>query len=203
MEAAQPQAAEAVTMAVPTAAVPKGTAFEPESARLSVLSYNLLAPIYVRPIDRRTGAVQAFAAFDWAEPAAEVLEWGVRWPRLLAELLASAADIICLQEVQFERGAGGQYVLPAWLAPLSSAESAGYSARLPPQADLKEMAERNERVLGVADAPVGNALLLRTRRLSLLEPEPAVRPGAKAIKDASVRSSASPPPSRQTSTSQH
>ena len=201
MEAAQPQAGKAVT-AVPTTlptAVPKGTAFEPESARLSVLSYNLLAPIYVRPIDRRTGAVQAFAAFDWAEPAAEVLEWGVRWPRLLAELQASAADVICLQEIQFERGEGGQYVLPAWLAPLS--ESAGYSARLPPQADLREMAERNERVLGVADAPVGNALLLQARRLSLLEPEPAVRPGAKAIKDASVRSSASPPPSRQTSTS--
>ena len=93
--------------AVPKA-VPKGTAFEPESAQLSVLSYNLLAPIYVRPIDRRTGVVQAFAAFDWAEPAAEVLEWGVRWPRLLAELRASAADIICLQEVQFERGEGGQ-----------------------------------------------------------------------------------------------
>ena len=83
MEAAQPQAAGKAVTAVPTA-VPKGTAFDPESARLSVLSYNLLAPIYVRPIDRRTGAVQAFAAFAWAEPAAEVLEWGVRWPRLLA-----------------------------------------------------------------------------------------------------------------------
>eukprot|EP00966_Prymnesium_polylepis_P006392 146432-Prymnesium_polylepis.1 len=66
--------------------------------RLSVLSYNLLAPLYVRPIDERTGSVQSFAAFEWAEPAAERLDWSSRQPRLLAELQASRADVICLQE---------------------------------------------------------------------------------------------------------
>lgn len=63
-----------------------------ESSFLRVLSYNLLAPIYVRPIDKRTGKVslhyshrtgqaninmaqvQEFAAFAWAEPAAEVFK---------------------------------------------------------------------------------------------------------------------------------
>ena len=52
--------------------VPKGSPFNP--AALSVVSYNLLAPLYVRPLDARTGCVQAFAAFQWAEPADEVLD---------------------------------------------------------------------------------------------------------------------------------
>ena len=38
-------------------------------------SYNILAPVYVRPLDQRTGKVQPYAAFEWAEPAEEVLEW--------------------------------------------------------------------------------------------------------------------------------
>ena len=42
---------------------------------LSVLTYNVLAPLYVRPLDARTGGVQQFAAFGWAEPAAERLDW--------------------------------------------------------------------------------------------------------------------------------
>jgi len=40
--------------------------FAPLSARrpcdLAVASYNLLAPLYVRPVDERTGGVQPFAA---------------------------------------------------------------------------------------------------------------------------------------------
>ena len=39
----------------------RGTPFTVPSS-LSVVSYNLLAPLYVRPIDARTGCVQAFAA---------------------------------------------------------------------------------------------------------------------------------------------
>lgn len=31
-----------------------------------VLSYNLLAPAFVRPVDLRTGEIQPFAAFQWA-----------------------------------------------------------------------------------------------------------------------------------------
>ena len=54
--------------------------------RLTIASYNLLAPIYVRPIDERTGTVQGFAAFEWA--SAEDLDWERRRPRLLAELEA-------------------------------------------------------------------------------------------------------------------
>ena len=43
--------------------------------------------------------------------------------RILDFLRASRADVVCLQEVQFERS-GGTFVLPAWLA------LEGYAARL-------------------------------------------------------------------------
>ena len=52
---------------------------------------------YVRPIDKRTGKVQDFAAFGWAEPADSVLNWEARNPRLLSELFNSDADVLCLQ----------------------------------------------------------------------------------------------------------
>jgi endonuclease/exonuclease/phosphatase family metal-dependent hydrolase len=48
--------------------------------------------------------VQEFAAFRWAEPAAEVLDWAVRQPRLLTELRQCRADVICLQEVPAHNG---------------------------------------------------------------------------------------------------
>ena len=93
----------------------------PADPGLSVMSWNLLAPLYVRPVDKRTGEIQEFAAFKWAEPADEVLAWEKRWPRLLAELKAAAADVICLQEVQFEPTPEGGFALPEWLAPLTLA----------------------------------------------------------------------------------
>jgi hypothetical protein len=52
--------------------VPNGTSFSDMSEGnsddpllLSVASYNLLAPVYVRPHDKRTGGIQPFAAFEW------------------------------------------------------------------------------------------------------------------------------------------
>ena len=74
------------------------------------------------------------AAFAWAEPAAEVLAWDQRWPRLLAELKASAADVICLQEVQFEPTPEGGFALPKWLAPLTcdgGGECKGFASTSP------------------------------------------------------------------------
>ena len=184
------------------AVVPKLTAFQ-QPDQLSVVSSNLLAPIFVRPIDLRSGTVQEFAAFAWAEPADEVLDWGVRMPRLLKELSGSNADVICLQEVQFEPSEeeariatelstklaaldteaeeayaankarleaeaaakrtelSCRFVLPSWL------RLEGYAAKLPDQASLSEMADRNMRVLGIA-LPVGNALLYRPDRLELV-----------------------------------
>jgi len=140
----------------------KGAALDACLSRLSVLSYNLLAPLYVRPVDERTGSVQAFAAFEWAEPAAQRLDWAVRRPRLRAELQASRADVICLQEVQYEAGADGVFALPDWL------RLDGYALHVPPQRDLAEIASRNLRVLR-HEVAVGNAVLVRSDRLCVLD----------------------------------
>ena len=142
--------------------IAKGAALDACLSRLSVLSYNLLAPLYVRPVDERTGNVQAFAAFEWAEPAAQRLDWAVRRPRLRAELQASRADVICLQEVQYEAGADGVFALPDWL------RLDGYALHVPPQRDLAEIASRNLRVLR-HEVAVGNAVLVRSDRLCVLD----------------------------------
>ena len=161
-------------------AVPRGTRLS-AAQRLTVISYNLLAPLYVRPIDERTGSVQAFAAFAWAEPFEEVLAWEARQPRLLAELRASEADVICLQEVQFERQTATDdkeeaYALPSWL------QLDGYLPCIPGQRPLREMATRNERVLR-SRTPVGNALLYRTDRLEPVGSDESAaksKPGGKS-----------------------
>lgn len=137
---------------------PKGTPMDDDPKLLSVLSYNLLAPLFVRPVDLRTGQILPYAAFPWAEPAEEVLDWEVRRPRLLAELRTARCDVICLQEVQFERSAEGRFVLPSWL------EMDGYSSQIPDQSPLQQMAERNLRVLG-SEVAIGTALLYRSDRL--------------------------------------
>eukprot|EP01052_Picozoa_sp_SAG31_P042926 SAG31_NODE_6981_length_1827_cov_3.899884_1_plen_327_part_10 len=86
-----------------------------------------------------------------------------RHPRLLSELLAARADVICLQEVQFEAPvnadvAGGDFSLPKWL------QLGGYEAVLPEQTSLAEMSMRNSKVLR-NPSPVGNVLLYNTSRL--------------------------------------
>jgi endonuclease/exonuclease/phosphatase family metal-dependent hydrolase len=178
--------------APPLARVPKATplssAADGDASRLSVLSYNVLAPLYVRPIDTRTGGVQAFAAFEWCGEGDELLDFAVRCPRMLAEINAAAADAVMLQEVQFEpTEAGDGFALPAWLRPLTVEGGGDYVARIPAQADLKEIAERNERVLNCL-APVGNALLLKQQRLEVLEVQATVAPGARsATKGATTR----------------
>ena len=148
-------------------------------ACLSVLSWNILAPVYVRPFDARTGGVQPFAAFAWAEPASERLEWSARRPRISAVLRESAADVICLQEVQFESDSAGTHRAPDWLREALP----DYAVRLPAQRDLADIAARNGRVLSEA-VPVGNLIMYRTDRLEPLEP---ARANAKLAHDATTR----------------
>ena len=73
-------AAEVVATLSP---LPKGT------RTITVASYNLLAPVYVRPIDKRTGCVQPFAAFAWV-PDAEIA-WPTRSQRLREQLRTYAS----------------------------------------------------------------------------------------------------------------
>ena len=146
------------------AKIARHSKFCPTPTQVSVLSYNLLAPAYVRPVDKRTGTVQSFAAFEWCTDAA--VDWSARRPMLRSELLACDADVICLQEVEFEAvGSSGEaaveaetYTLPAWL------RLDGFRWVIPDQAAMAQMAQRNARVLG-APAAIGNALLYRTDRL--------------------------------------
>ncbi|KAL3804411.1 hypothetical protein HJC23_011339 [Cyclotella cryptica] len=72
---------------------------------VSVSSFNLLAPLYIRPIDTRTGNVQPFASFDWiSEQASEcVLGDDIRLPKLLRRLQNCQCDFICVQELQLGR----------------------------------------------------------------------------------------------------
>ena len=157
--------------------VPKGSRLDACPERLSVLSYNLLAPTYVRPLDARTGEVQEFAAFLWAEPACEVLDWAARQPVLAAELQSCGADIIALQEVEFDDTGGGAFALPAWI----SAVTTSYCAAIPDQRELEKIADRNLRVLS-RRAAIGNALLFRSDRLEL-----APLPVGVAHKDGTTR----------------
>ena len=71
----------------------RGAPFSP--SLLSVLSYNILAPAYVRPVDLRTGEVQAWAAFPWCSDAS--LLWENRRPQIVRELHEAEADVVMLQ----------------------------------------------------------------------------------------------------------
>lgn len=155
-----PATASAMAAATVVARPRRGTPLDSDPSRLSILSYNLLAPLYVRPIDQRTGGVQGFAAFEWAEDAH--LDWDSRRNRLRLELEAARADVVCLQEVQFEpcgaRDGNPVFDLPEWL------RLPGYTVRIPGQRELRQIASRNKRVL-LCEAAVGNALLYRSDRL--------------------------------------
>ena len=79
---------------------------------LSVLTYNVLAPL-VRPLDARTEGVNNSPPLA-GRTAAERLDRGATaW--LSTELRSCAADVLMLQEVQFEKAADGTLELPQWL----------------------------------------------------------------------------------------
>lgn len=161
------------------------------STYLSVLSCNLLAPLYVRPLDRRTGAVQPYAAFEWitADDTPKVLDVASRGPRLAALIGDTAADVVCLQELQLERRDDGSrnandWKVPNWLQPLimlddktenvdsttidhQSNTTIKYKLRLPPLDQLEAIAERNRRVLD-ADVAITSAILFRPDRVRVV-----------------------------------
>ena len=108
--------------------VPHGTPLYSQDT-LTVLSCNLLAPLYVRPVDTRTGKVQEFAAFEWCRD--EDLAWegaGGRRARLVELLTGSAADVLMLQEVQFEAVSGDPTAPSEGAAVAASASSSASSS---------------------------------------------------------------------------
>ena len=66
------------------------------------------------------------------------------------------------------------------------ANSVADLVRLPPQTELREMADRNLRVLD-SMSPVGNALLLHSSRLTVIDAARAATGGTKAIKNGTTR----------------
>ena len=130
-----------------------------KSTAFSIMSYNLLAPIYVRPIDTRTGKVQEFASFRWCQND-DVLCEKKRAKKLRQQIQDSQADIVCLQEVQFVYDMK-QWKLPSWLDSLTE-----FKSILPDEKELNDMAKRNERVLK-KKAPVANAILFRHERFEM------------------------------------
>lgn len=147
------------------------------SSFISFMSFNVLAPLYVRPFDKRTGGVQPFAAFEWisAEDTADILDIrgdgvdsdGGRGQRLFQCLSTCNADVICLQELQLERvDKKGDFTLPSWIQPLirqANNNNGKYHCHLPPQAELEVIAARNVRVLD-ADVAVTCAILYKSQR---------------------------------------
>mmetsp|Transcript_31550 Transcript_31550/g.46565 ORF Transcript_31550/g.46565 Transcript_31550/m.46565 type:complete len:564 (-) Transcript_31550:260-1951(-) len=134
---------------------------------ISVISFNLLAPLYVRPIDKRTGKVQPFAAFEWVKDDS-LLEWPLRKSRLLDALRTCRAQVICVQELQLERSNSDQqasFQIPTWLSPM--VEKCGYEAILPPSDQLELIAERNVRVLD-ADVAVTCAVLVQSKHWNIV-----------------------------------
>eukprot|EP00667_Euglena_gracilis_P015515 EG_transcript_16143 len=126
-----------------------------DATSITVLSYNLLAPCYVRVEGQPWNA--------YAHCEAACLEWEARREGLLAELLACGADVLCLQEVLFEETAG-RWHLPQWMAPLVQK---GYTALLPQWKDKEwaSQAERNMRVLGKR-VTTGVVILFQHQKLS-------------------------------------
>ncbi|KAL7540585.1 hypothetical protein ACHAXR_010218 [Thalassiosira sp. AJA248-18] len=140
--------------------------------QVAVASFNLLAPLYIRPVDQRTGKIQPFAVFDWIsdEDSERFLGNDCRLPKLFNMMKLCGGDFICVQELQLERepttvnNTRGQFALPKWIAPLIESSSS-YNIILPPQIELENMAERNRRVL-LADVAITNGIFYRADKWS-------------------------------------
>ena len=119
---------------------------------LVVASYNLLAPCFVRPVDTRTGTVQEFAAFRWCDDA--ILDWQRRRGAITQILtyIRHDCDVICLQEVEFEKD-GDKRVPPAWLTDALQ----GFEIIACKTSILERNAKRNARVVG-KDVAVATAV---------------------------------------------
>mmetsp|Transcript_102226 Transcript_102226/g.288803 ORF Transcript_102226/g.288803 Transcript_102226/m.288803 type:complete len:473 (-) Transcript_102226:62-1480(-) len=132
-------------------------------ATISVLSFNVLADCYVRV---RGQPWNAFAHCQDAD-----LDWDARLPRIVQMLIASEADVICLQEVVCERrtpasGGAQEWGLPAWTDQLE--RYCGVLQGLK-QKEWDKNAERNLRLVG-RKTPTGVATFYRSSRFEECAP---------------------------------
>eukprot|EP00004_Rigifila_ramosa_P012244 TRINITY_DN2641_c0_g3_i1.p1 TRINITY_DN2641_c0_g3~~TRINITY_DN2641_c0_g3_i1.p1 ORF type:complete len:325 (-),score=44.24 TRINITY_DN2641_c0_g3_i1:7-981(-) len=133
------------------------------AASLRVVSWNILAPCYVRVPNQPWNAFAHCTDADLDGPA--------RLARVAAVLGGCGADVICLQEVMLELRPGGgsaggpelaQWALPAWLDPLVAQDYAAVLQGLK-QKEWEANADRNLRMVGQR-LPTGVAILYRRSR---------------------------------------
>lgn len=122
---------------------------------LRLLSYNLLAPIFVRVPG------QPYAAFAHARE--QDLAWTAREARILERLDRHPADVICLQEVEYEPAGDEAWSPPAWLR--RWAEGAAHEVVAEPldAGEWRRRANRNQRKVG-RGTPSGLVTLVRDGR---------------------------------------
>ncbi len=127
--------------------------------RLSVLSWNILAPVFVRP---KPDDPTDFAFF--ACSSEEDLAWEKRRVAIADHLRSVASDVVLLQEVELEKNGNGSFDLPRWL------QDCGYDSwRIPEfaESEWEHQFQRNLRVLN-RGAVTGVAILWKSQTLRLL-----------------------------------
>ena len=135
--------------------------------QIRAITYNILAPVFARPKNAQPGDFSYFDASSEAD-----LNWSNR-KRLIGELLTQdQADIITLQEVQFERvdKADSPWDLPSFL------QLPGYGWAIPgfSAAEWTHQSDRNLRVLD-DDAVTGVATLFKLSSFELVHSETTSR----------------------------
>mmetsp|Transcript_15838 Transcript_15838/g.30997 ORF Transcript_15838/g.30997 Transcript_15838/m.30997 type:complete len:381 (-) Transcript_15838:52-1194(-) len=108
------------------------------SSCLTVATYNLLAPCFVRVEN------QPWNAYPFCNN--EQLQWNNRQALIVKQLTLLDADVVCLQEVQLEEKAANEWVVPAWLKnglPNYTVVLQAFTAK-----QNKRTADRNQRVMG-------------------------------------------------------
>lgn len=123
---------------------------------LRILSYNLLAPLFVG----RPGLPFSF----FSHVALEHLDWASRRSRIEARLRRAGAELVCLQEVEYEPGGDDAlpWVPPGWLEHLADELDLRVVAEPLSSGDWRRRAGRNARKAGRA-AGVGLVTLVHTR----------------------------------------
>ena len=133
---------------------------------MRALTYNILAPVFARP----SGSVPGdFAYFECSSE--RDLAWEQRGPLIRALLQDAEADVITLQEVQFERHSeADDWNLPQIL------QLPGFDWVIPQHSagEWNHQMERNERVLNNA-AVTGVATLFRASKFELVGSETTSR----------------------------
>ncbi len=134
--------------------------------KLFILTWNLLAPIFVRP---NKDDPSDFAFFGHCSE--EQLAWERRKREIEKKIVEMNPDVLLLQEVEMERNVAGKWDVPKWLIDLGFE---GWRVQGFTDAEWEHQFERNLRVLN-RGAVTGNATLWKTSRCRFVSSETTPR----------------------------